>query len=197
MDNKSTDNRLICSGSKSEIYEEFEKIGFYNDDINKILSYISGNVNVLSAGESYKIEISSPSLPPGTIGFMTFNYNYHINLKYSTIFIIALILDINYTRGVSTFALGLLGIKNAEFKKISEYNGEKCIIKETICQKGKSGSESILEKFHGECCNNQYACKYKEIDKCNCNKKEITSIYESLCEKGVFKKCGYNYKYRL
>ena len=103
----------------------------------------------------------------------------------------------NVTKGFASVLIGFLGITNTSFVKINEYNGEKCILKETIMQKDKVGNKNLLNKFHGECCNNQYKCKYKINDKCKCKKKDIITIFDNLCEKGVFKKYSSGYKYQL
>lgn len=190
--------RVVASGNKSKIYDCFQNIGFENkDDINTFLEYIYKNKNVLSSDEVYEIKTKFPSFGARMMGFMIAENEYYINLKYSTIIILALILDIEFTKGFASVLLGFLGITDTTFVKISEYNGEKCIIKETINQKEKIGNEKILEKYHGECCNNQYNCKYQDTDKCKCCKTDIMNIYNSLCDKGIFKKYASSFKYQL
>ena len=191
-------NRLIARGNKSKIYDCLESIGFENEhEINTFLSFIDNNKGVLSDGEIYQVKTKLPSLEAGTMGLLIMESEYYINLKYSTIIILSLILDIKLTKGFASVLIGFLGITNTSFVKINEYNGEKCILKETIMQKDKVGNKNLLNKFHGECCNNQYKCKYKINDKCKCKKKDIITIFDNLCEKGVFKKYSSGYKYQL
>lgn len=191
-------NRLIARGNKSKIYNCLESIGFENEhEINTFLSFIDNNKGVLSDGEIYQVKTKLPSLEAGTMGFLIMESEYYINLKYSTIIILSLILDIKLTKGFASVLIGFLGITNTSFVKINEYNGEKCILKETIMQKDKVGNKNLLNKFHGECCNNQYKCKYKINDKCKCKEKDIITIFDNLCEKGVFKKYSSGYKYQL
>lgn len=201
MKNPNVENiskRLVARGDKFKIYESFQNLGIEKeDDINTFLEYIYKNKDVLSSDEVCEVQMSFPAYKPGMMSLMIATNEYYINLKYSTIIILALILDIELTKGFASVLLGFLGMANATFVKISEYNGEKCIIKETINQKGKIGNESILAKYHGECCNNQYNCKYQNTDRCKCKKNDIINIYNSLCEKGIFKKNASNYKYQL
>lgn len=192
-------NRKInVNGNENIIIEQFNHLGFYNEnDIKKILEYISNHSQILDDTEFIKVENTFPKASQGMMGLMIMENEYYISLKYSTIMITALILDIVVTKGFAAAALAVLGIPNASLVEISEHLGEKCIIKETLTLSEKTGNKYLLEKFHGECCNNQFDCRFKEADKCKCKNADVNYIFEELADKGIFKKIGTNFKYQL
>lgn len=191
-------NTIELKGNENALLEEFAYLGFNDkNDVKKIIKYISNNSQMLDKTEVIKIETKFPNIPQGMLGLMIMENEYYISLKYSTIMIAALILDISVTKGFAAAALALLGIPNASLIEISEYLGEKCIIKETLTLNEKTGNKYLLEKFHGECCNNQFDCMFKEADKCKCKNSDVNNIFEKLADKGIFKKMGTNFKYQL
>lgn len=191
--------KFVEKGSEQSIIRQIEKMGFNKCESEKIFNFINSNKCLLSDNESIKKSLHSDDCNPGIIKYMipNLNYDYYINLKYSTIMIAALLLDIKYTKGFSTLALNLSKVNTPHIIKIDEKNGEKCILKETLSLKNKTGTNTLLLPFHGECCNNNYTCKFRNIDKCGCTKENIDEIYKQLTSKGVFKKEGNKYIYQL
>ena len=93
--------------------------------------------------------------------------------------------------------LTLLGVTDGTILKICEYNGEKCIAKELPHQKKKRATKRILQGMKGECCNNQYECRYRLGGKCLCGEEETKEILERFAERGIVKKFGSYYQYQI
>ena len=120
-----------------------------------------------------------------------------MNLKISTLLIAALLLDIHFTGGMAQLFLTMVGIDGRAIVKFSEYNGEKCILKELLRTSTKSASPELLIKFGGECCNNDLCCQYKSENKCTCTSQKVAEILDGLAKHNILKKEGVNYKYCL
>lgn len=176
--------RLMQQGIESE------------EDANKIIEFLTNNRNILSNSEKFEIDVEYPDMPPGMMGLMIAEYTYYVNIKVTTIAIIALLLDINVTGGLAATLLSLGGASSRGIIKLNEFEGEKCIVKETLMQGVRIGNKDILLKFSGECCNNNMNCKYNDSGKCNCSENTVISIYEKLVEKDMFIKRGNEYVYQ-
>lgn len=175
------------SGTEDEIAEQLvEKIGLQDDDAYQILYYILNNTDMLGDNEEVAIGYSKYSLGRG----ITFaDEEYHISIKTTTIVICALLLDITLTKGAASSLLSLSGVTTRGIAKLDDYKGQKCILREALRTKNKVGNSHILEKFHGECCNNDIAqCKYRKGVNCICCQEEVEKVFEGLVDNQVFVK---------
>ena len=161
-----------------------------------IFDFLKDNKEILEDDESLVSYTKNPSFPPDVIGFMTPQYNYYINIKITTIVIVASILDITLTKGVISTILNMCGFSSTSIVKLDERNGEKCIVKETLLSENKTGYPSILRRFAGECCNNDMNCRFKNGAFCSCTEQDIIIIYQRLAEKNLFKKLGDSFEYQ-
>lgn len=166
------------------------------EDAEKVVDFLTEHKTVLSELERFVIDIEYPDMPPETMGLVVADYNYYVNIKTVTIAIIALLLDIKVTGGLAATLLSLSGTSGVGIIKLDEYEGEKCIVKETISQDEKVGGKDILVKYHGECCNCYMDCKYRELEQCKCSEDVIISIYEKLVSKNIFIKRGEQFVYQ-
>lgn len=192
-------SKFICSGSVDYVERRFaEKYRLDEKDASRIINFLNGNGNVLCDGEFVR-KIYSSGIPSGCLGMMIpgSDYKYYVNVKTATVALAALILDITLTKGAAATLVSLLGMPTAAIVKLDESNGEKCIVKETVSTKCKTGNENILAEYNGECCNNNYKCKFNRGGKCMCKKTDIVAIYKDLVRKNVFKQHGDFYKYNF
>lgn len=188
---------INLSGVEKNIYNALNNMGLPNKtDSEKIINYLIKNKSALNADESIELTRIYPNSPPGTMCLMIAQTGYYVNIKISTIVICALLLDINLTKGFASTAIALMGVPSAAFVKLNEYDGQKCIVKETLATKDKIGSEKILDKFCGECCNCDLTCKYRHEGHCTCSSSNIVKIYDLLANKNMFKKVNGIYKYQ-
>lgn len=192
-------NYFVSKGSVDTICEDIIKnTGFNRENAKAIFDYLVKNKEKLHLADDEKITSSFefPSFSPGTIGFMTPKYNYSINIKKTTIIIVALILDIAFTKGIISTLLNMFGLSGICITKLSEANGEKCIVKETVFSENKTGNADILNAFDGECCNCDMNCNYRRGDRCTCSRDNIIDIYQRLTEVGLFRKEGDSFVYQ-
>lgn len=192
-------SKFICNGSANYVERKFaEKYQLDVKDASRIINFLKGNGNVLCDDEFVK-RIYSSGIPNGCLGLIIpgSDYKYYINVKTATVALAALILDITLTKGAAATLVSLLGMPAAAIVKLDESNGEKCIVKETVLTDGKTGNENVLAKYNGECCNNNYRCKFNNDGKCMCKKTDIVAIYKDLVRKNVFKQHGDFYKYNF
>lgn len=182
-------------GSQSAIYTEIAKFGLDIESSRILFDYVEKNQWLLGDNESIALSLKFPSFPSGTVGFMMPNYSYYVNLRIATVVIAALLLDINLTKGAAATFLALKGFSSTAITQLSEIEGEKCIVKETLRTKDRIGQIDILLPFHGECCNNDLECKYRRGEKCCCSEHDIFEIYSRLSERNMFTKWGTQFKY--
>lgn len=183
-------------GTEDEIAERFaEQIGLREDDAYRMLYYLLNNTDMLGDEEEVSIRYSKDRFQGKGMSFA--NEEYHIGIKTTTIVICALLLDITLTKGAASSLLSLAGVTAKGIAKLDDYEGQKCILRETLRVKDRVGNAHILEKFHGECCNNDIAqCKYRKAAECICRQEQVEKIFEGLADQHIFVKDGYgNYRY--
>lgn len=190
-------DRIELCGSSDEVYKRIASIGLSNTrDAEQIITFLKHNGDLLCSDEKIESIMEMPESSPGMMSMVVMRKNLYVNLKVSTILIVALIFDIHLTKGFAQLLTAMLGISSRSVVTFSEENGEKCIIKETLRTKDKIGHPSILAKFKGECCNNNLNCKHRIDDKCYCTPDKVKEIFDNLEDCNMFKKEGDFYKYQ-
>ena len=152
----------------------------------------------LSDGELIeKISLKKENAPNGK--FLSFNeYEYYINLRSATVTLIALLLDIIATKGVSSAVLALLGINTHSLAHISSENGERCVLIEICRQERRTANKVILKKIKGlECVNNNLSCRLRKDGLCCITDTDIDELCDSLLQKNVLSKSGGQFKYNI
>lgn len=191
------ENIMNFIGDKNALCLEFVRQGVgCKEDAEKIVEFLTEHRKFLSELESFEIKTEYPDMPPKMMGLMIVKNSYYVNIKTITIAVIALLLDITVTEGLAATLLSLGGVSSVGIIKLDEYEGEKCIVKETLLQDEKVGRKDILAKFNGECCNYYMNCKYKESECCKCSEDAIVSIYEKLVSKNMFIRRGEKFVYQ-
>lgn len=176
---------FIFSGSKKELEKEilrFVEIG----DVSKFISGLTRLASYFSQDDEYvDITTSIPETNPDIMECLIPNTNYNINLKVTTIAILAAILDASLTNGFASLALSLSGFNSQAIVKLDEYKGEKCIILEMLRAESHIVTESILPPDNKECFNCNLKCKYRIDSQCKINREDIHKIFEILCNKNL------------
>lgn len=137
-----------------------------------------------------------PFFPPILIPGL--GYNIYINLKASTLAIIALILDIKVTNGISSFILAATGVNIRSIAKIDENIGEKCVLLEVYRKEDHQANPDIFKQVCGkECINNDMNCKYRSNGVCTMDQERVKGILDNLSDKNVLTKRNDSYKYNF
>jgi len=149
----------------------------------------------IDSGELLNVTKQELSRQPGMMQLSVPNTNYNINLKATTFYIFALILDINLKLPVATGILTLVGVNSQAIVKLDVQNGEKCIIIEILKKKLKTTDKMLLVHYNSECVNNDIRCRYNKDGKCTITVDQVSMVLESLNKKNVLEKKGDSYKY--
>lgn len=180
---------LRFDDNADKVYSELTRLGFESQyDAERVVTFLKEHRNMLKENEDIKPYQIAPKSTPGMIGFIIMEKNLFINLKITTILLAALLLDIKITDGLASLIVGMIGIPQNVIVKFNEEDGQKCIIHEAI--NSKTISANVLHRFNGECCNNQYKCKYNINGKCTCTEEKVKEILDNLTEATMFKKDG-------
>lgn len=189
--------KIELYGSENEVYNKIASLGLNNVcDAEQIITFLKYNDDLLFSDEKIETSTEIPKSSPGMMSMVIMRKNLYVNLKISTILIVALLLDIHMTEGLAQLLIAMIGVSSQAIVAFSEENGEKCIIKETLKTQDKTGHPSILSKFRGECCNNNFNCKYRIDGTCCCTPDKIKEIFDDLVSRNMFKKVGDFYKYQ-
>lgn len=178
---------IQLKGSDEAISEQLQKqMGLSRTEALRIFYYLANNDDILDNDEC----VTSQHGMGGVSGVMSPNGKYYLNVKITTIAICALLLDIKLTDGIIGMVLPLVGITSRiVFYKLSEKEGQKCILKEILRSKNKTGNKYMLEKFGAECVNNDLAdCKYRQGTECSCASVQVEEILTTLENENVLRR---------
>lgn len=167
--------------------------------------------SILSDDE--KVEMELPNLLTDLTSLFTVSYvasiphlrwknsysnRIYINLKASTIALLALLFDINVTNGIVNFVLAATGVNLRLIDKLDEAEGEKCVLLEVYRKEDHQADPDIFKHVCGkECINNDMNCKYRRNGVCTMDQERVKEIFESLYAKNVFTKRNDYYKYNF
>ncbi len=188
--------KLKISGNREDIFNYLSEF-MSEEDALVFIQNIEKFDEYLDTDEEIDITTTYPKFnhSPGVLYSLVGKTNYNINLKASTISIIALILDITLTRGIISAGLAFTGFNTHCLVKLDEHQGEKCLVIESLRAKKDFVDSSILNKYEGKCANYSLECKYKNDCNCTIKNNEVEEILSELCSKNVFVKKGNKYKY--
>ena len=150
-------------GRKSLIYDEFQrKIGMDKNIVNRVLAFLEKEKNILHEDEAFLMtRCEDESSDSKMLSFMIMEYNYYINVRATTIFIVSLLIDNKIKLPVTSSIIAIKGMKRL-VEKIEEDMGIKCILLEILRRPDKMANADILNGFRGECCNNDVVCNFRE-----------------------------------
>ena len=167
--------------------------------------------SILSNDEKIKMEF--PNLLPDLTNLFTVGYapsiprsgwrnsysnRIYINLKASTIALLAFLFDINVTDGIANFVLTATGVNLRLIAKLDEAEGEKCVLLEVYRKENHQADSDIFKQVCGkECINNDMNCKYRCDGVCTMDQVKVKEILDDLNDKNVFAKRNDSYEYNF
>lgn len=181
-------------GKKSEIIEKFQEAGLSQQGSEKLLSLLTREKKILCDDETYKMELYKEESDAKMLGLMTMEYNYFINIRVGTIFLLSVLIDNSIGLPITSGYLAVRGMKRL-VEKIDENTGVKCILLEILRSPNKMGKVDILSDFRGECCNNNMKCCFQNESRCVCTIEKVENIMKQLADIGILKKEGETYRY--
>lgn len=181
-------------GKKSEIIEKLQEVGLDQQSSEKVLSLLAKEKNIICKDEIYKMEPYKEKSDGKVLGLMLMEYNYFINVRVGTIFLLSVLIDNSIGFPVTSGYLAVRGM-NRLVEKIDENTGIKCILLEILRSPNKMGKVNILNDFRGECCNNNLKCCFQNENRCMCTIEKVENIMEQLADIGILKKEGEAYYY--
>lgn len=162
-----------------------EELGINNVNAAILFSIIQQNQNILSDEEDFYKSSQNISSNNETLGFLTNNAKYFVNLKFLTLAFICLIFDIKIAQGGASFLLGLCG---ADCTLIKLEDMEKCVAYKIKAEKGLSMEQLIaLTQCNFTYCNT--SCGHCLNDG-TCGIWEENNIKNTICslmEKNIIK----------
>lgn len=185
---------INVSGKKSEIIEKLQEAGLNQQSSEKLLSLLTKEKNIICEDETYQMEPYKEKSDTQMLGLMLMEYNYFINIRVATVFILSVLIDNNVGLPITSGYLAVRGL-NRLVEKIDENTGVKCILLEILRSPDKMGKADILSNFCGECCNNNLKCCFQNEDKCLCTVEKTEKIMEQLTDIGILKKENSTYRY--
>ncbi len=188
------DEWITARGKKSAIIEKLQEMGFSYQVSEKLITFLIKEKNILCEDESYRMEACEEESDSKMLGLMIMDYNYYLNIRVGTAFLLSLFIDNKIGLPVASGFLTIRGM-NRLLEKIDENDGTKCILLEILRVPNKVSKEDILMDFKGECCNNFLKCHFRKDNKCVCTAVNVKSIMEQLVDIGILKKEGEMYHY--
>lgn len=157
-----------------------------------LFSVIQCSQNLLSEDECFE---KLPDLESGnaaTLGFLTNQANYHINIKFFSLALICLLFDIEISNGFAALLLGLFGV-NYSLVKLNDM--EKCVAYKI---KSEKGINDIQLSDLTQCNFTQYNSRCGNLNSDGtCNRwqeSQVQAALKSLITQKIVKKNGMNYE---
>lgn len=188
------DEWIDVYGKKTVVIEKLQEVGFSYQVSEKLIAFLTKEKNILCEDESYRMEICAKESDSKMLGLMIMDYNYYINIRVGTAFLLSLFIDNRIGLPVASGYLTVRGM-NRLLEKIDETDGTKCILLEILRVPNKVGKDDILMDFKGECCNNYLKCQFRKDNRCICTSTNVKNIMEQLVDIGILKREGEMYYY--
>lgn len=188
------DEWIDVYGKKSVVIEKLQEVGFSYQVSEKLITFLTKEKNILCEDESYRLEVCEKGADSRMLGLMIMDYNYYINIRVGTAFLLSLFVDNSIGLPVASGYLTVRGM-NRLIEKIDETDGTKCILLEILRVPNKVCKDDILMDFKGECCNNYLKCQFRKDSRCICTAMNVKNIMEQLADMGILRKEGEIYRY--
>ena len=193
--------RLIISGKREEVIASLrEQAGMDEAYAEKWLDFLESDPSVLGDDEKFEQSLCMEEIEEGgdgggfSLGLMMPKYNYYINIKAATVFLLSLIIDNKISFPAVSLGLAVRGM-NRLVQKIEEDSGEKCVLLELWRQPENTGRADLLDRIKGECCNNHLACRFRNEGECRCTCEDAAEILGKLADEGILIREGDTYRY--
>jgi|GEM_PF-5102047 len=197
-------NRFEFSGTESDFYDTIRNLLSVvknQDEIRQSEEYarhifqalfsegIIKKFNIqLDSDEKVYIERVAPPAKENLLSLIIYKYKYYINLKSTTLALLALLADSYMAKevgiGGASIVLAMLGVNFRAFARVPDSSGERCVLIET--HRKKEGALNIFDDIIGhECVHNNLNCKYKDNGICTISKLDVEKLFDTLVNKNI------------
>lgn len=175
---------IFTDKEKTTFIYEIAKVMQAGNDAKTVVEFLEKNKELLCPDEYINVEIDMSKLGTGNSrfwGMLMLGHMYSVNIKYTTIMLAALLLDIMITSGFASTMLALTGISLQSIRKIGK--DQKCILAEIA--KRKTVREDDLDFYKKVCVWNNLDCQYREDDVCLRKNETLKKGIEKLLQDKV------------
>lgn len=173
-----------------EIMRQVHDITNSGKTVKKVLNFIDKNRAILGEDEYFVVKEEPPRFPPGFVGMMILQSKYSINIKKTTILILALLFDSTISLPVASGILSATGFQTKSFSKINDK--DRCVIIDVIAGKKKDFQD--FEYYGKACVEKEIECPFRNGLSCQRTKSDIEEIINTLINDGVILKENGAYK---
>ncbi len=166
-----------------EVMRQLNEITTSGNLVRKVFDFINVHKQILTSEEYFYENTTMPRMPPGVIGMMVMKSKYSINMKISTILILALLIDSQLVLPIASNFLGFIGYSTKVIEKIQD--NERCIIIDILLGGKKTYQE--FNYYKNECILNDINCPYRKEYVCDRKIDVIKDIIKKLEEKIIIK----------
>lgn len=177
--------------SASELILELNSFGIeiQENQLGQFLNILS----ITSEEAVVECKITWPVLPPGVMGMMVPKTSYYIKTKRAALILAATLLDATALAGLASASLAFTGVAAKSVVKVSQENGEYCILTHAYDRSIKNSKNIKPKKIHeiifgNRCPFNEAGCKFMTGNDCGAKIGDIKNIYELLSEKEILRK---------
>lgn len=186
-------NYFEVEGTSNIIKEKMlENIVINKANSDFLFSVIQNNLNLLSEDEYFEKQPDLERSNGVTLGFLTNQANYHINIKFFSLALICLLFDIAISNGFAALLLGLFGV-NYSLVKLNDM--EKCVAYKIKTEKSINAKQLVDLT---QCNFTQYNTKCGNLnDDSTCRRwqeGQVQAALDSLISKRIIKMNGMNYE---
>ena len=188
-------------GTKKDIILNLrDECGISTKEANTIITYLETHKGYLSDNEYINVVHEYESNADNSDGYMnlllTDKQCYYINIKKTTIILIATILDISLTLGFANGALALSGMSTKAIAKLED--ARLCVVKEVKLSNNTAKYENLSQICDRECINNDMDCCHRINGYCTLSKTNLKElVIPSLLTDGILKEKNGCYYYQF
>jgi hypothetical protein len=190
----SIDQRIIVSeGDDYDVRHAFSAAGV-NADSRRVAQLLSLAVLIGKPDDEVESWVSTPKLPPGTIGMMMMKTYYNVNISRTSIAVAGALLDAVATAGLASAALAVTGMTKQSVARLDPLVGEYCNMVH-VAKLGETkqaiNPEAVATMISGKPCPFREAgCRLNKDGVCGADVAAIAANFRSLSDKGALETSG-------
>lgn len=177
---------INIQGDENKILQELSK--YMNQGGAKlIVQNMPSFLDILGDDEAFDITKEKQE-QENQLGFMVPKTNYYLNVRKTTIALIGLLFDIQFTQGFASFVLNIFGITADTIRKLT--NMEKCVLLLLKTDSIIFDNGGYVISDASKCMNFDIGCTYCQYDKCHLSKEALNDTVQKLLDEKVIKRKG-------